>query len=317
MAFLPQTFDLTPLWSVYHAEHSIPPSNLWSYTSVVSLPSKTQHSSLKQCYTSVVSLPSRTWHSSLKPSILHLCGQFTTKNTAFLPQTFGLTPLWSVYQAEHSILPSNLWSYTSVVSLPSKTQHSSLKQCYTSVVSLPSRTWHSSLKPSILHLCGQFTTQNTAFLHQTFGLTPLWSVYQAEHSILPSNLWSYTSVVSLPSRTQHSSLKPLVLHLCGQFTKQNTAFLPQTFGLTPLWSVYQAEHSILPSNLWSYTSVVSLPHRTQHSSLKPLVLHLCGQFTKQNTAFLPQTFGLTPLWSVYQAEHSILPSNLQIIMSVT
>ena len=141
----------------------------------------------------------------------------------------GFTPLWSVYQAKHSIPPSN-------------------------------------------------------------SVTPLWSVYQAEHGIPLSNLRSYTSVVSLPRRTQHSSLKPLVLHLCGQFTTQNTAFLPQTFGLTPLWSVYHAEHSIPPSNLWSYTSVVSLPRRTQHSSLKPLVLHLCGQFTKQNTAFLPQTY---------------------------
>ena len=125
---------------------------------------------------------------------------------------------------------------------------------------------------------------------------------------------AYISGVSLPSRTQLSTLKPTVLHLCGQFTKQNTAFLPQTYNVTPLWSVYQAEHSIPPSNLQCYTSVVSLPSRTQHSSLKPTMLHLCGQFTKQNTAFLPQTYNVTPLWSVYQAEHSIPPSNCQTML---
>ena len=87
-----------------------------------------------------------------------------------------------------------------------------------------------------LHLCSQFTKQNTAFLPQTYSVTPLWSVYQAEHSIPPSN-------------------RQTVLHLCGQFTKQNTAFLPQT--------VKQCD-----------TSVVSLPSRTQHSSHKPSVLSL-------------------------------------------
>ena len=124
-------------------------------------------------YISAVSLPSRTQHSTLKPTVLHLCGQFTKQNTAFHLQTYSVTPLWSVYRAEHSIPPSNL-------------------QCYTSVVSLPSRTRHSTLKPTALHLCGQFTKQNTAFLPQT--------VKQC-----------YTSVISLPSRTQHSSLKPSVL----------------------------------------------------------------------------------------------------------
>ena len=244
----------------------------------------------------------------------------------------------SVYQAEHSFPPSNLQCYISESVY--QAEHSfppSNLQCYTSVVSLPSRTQHSSLKPTMLHLCGQFTKQNTAFLPQTYNVTPLWSVYQAEHSIPPSNLQCYTSVVSLPSRTQHSSLKPTMLHLCGQFTKQNTAFLPQTYNVTPLWSVYQAEHSIPPSNLQCYTSVVSLPSRTWHSSLKlsnsvtllrsvyqaehsippsncQTVLHFCGQFTKQNIAFLPQTVSVTPLWSVYQAEHSIPPSNHQTVL---
>ena len=132
---------------------------------------------------------------------------------------------------------------------------------YVSAVSLPSRTQHSSFKP----------TNSLCVLLLLLLLWPLWSVYQAEHGIPPSNLQSYASVVSLPSRTRHSSLKPSVLRLCGQFTKQNTAFLPQTYKSSCL----QPEpYHVTEHKVWSWSKIGKNLKQERLLDLRPMRLDL-------------------------------------------